>query len=189
MKNILIIIVLCLGNLAYAQIPTTNDNKFHVVSPLKRSTYNGVKIKNIKYRDLKKTLLSKNDPQITHNIQAISTKSAVSTTLVCIGAAVMVAAFVKSVSDISQNNSRPPVRSNPSRTTYNDGSEASSIMVVGALIEVIGSCVNIGNKSLLRKSMLRYNEVNPTAPKTNLSLNIQPVNNRAGVGITLTHKF
>ena len=146
------------------------NGPFIINTPFKKSTYNGVELRSMKHKELKQILLEVNDPVINKKMKAHSAKSAVSTTLMIIGNIVMAAGLV-------------------STSTSGEGSAA---LVAGGGIILLSALVGIGNKGLLKASMLRYNEVRSSS--VSFQLDVQPaINNTAfgktSYGVSLVQKF
>ena len=75
-------------------------------------------------------------------------------------------------------------------TVHGGKSEQSShlgIMVAGVGVELVGAIISSGSKGILKKSMLRYNDI--SHPKTSFNFQIIPVNGKNTFGIGLKKMF
>ncbi|HQV39156.1 MAG: hypothetical protein IPL81_06715 [Flavobacteriales bacterium] len=154
--------LLLLPLLATAQ----QKQQFNVTDPLKHSTYGERPVFGMKGKELKAIFMATGDEQIVRNMRKISTKRAVSLTGIIIGDLVMAGGLAITLSG-------------------NDG--GTGLLAGGAGILLIGAIAGSGQKGLIKRSMLRYNEV--TGGSTSFLPGTTTINGQTALGGTLSFTF
>ena len=153
--------LLLLPFLASAQQKTT----FTINEPFKKSMYGDQRVDQMKYRDLRSIMMATGDDRIARNMRKISGKSAASLTCVVLGNIAMAGGLAFMMAG---------------------GEGATGLLAGGAGIMVVGAIAGSGQRGLLKKSMVRYNEVVGDASFTPGATSM---NGKTVVGGTLTFTF
>ncbi len=138
---------------------------FNVADPYKNSTYGDQRINQMKWKDLKSIMMATGDEQIVRNMRKISGKRAAGVTGIWIGNLAMAGGIALMLAD-------------------SDG--ATGLLLGGAGIMVVGAAAGSGQKGLMKRSMLRYNEV---AGGISFTPGATLIDGQAGFGGMLTLRF
>lgn len=153
--------LLLLPFLASAQQKTT----FTINDPFKKSMYGDQRVSDMKWKDLKSIMMATGDEEVVRNMRKISGKNAASITCIVIGDLMMAGGLAVMLAD---------------------GDGGTGLLAGGAGVLLAGAIAGSGSKGLLKKSMLRYNEI---AGGTSFAPGTTTINGQTGLGATLTFRF
>ena len=138
---------------------------FTITDPAKKSLYGDQRISEMKWKDLKSIMIATGDEEIVRNMRKISGKRAASVTCIVIGNLAMAGGLAMMLAD-------------------SEGS--TGLLVGGAGIMVVGAVAGSGSNGLIKRSMMRYNEINGGA---SFAPGTTSINGQTTLGGTLSFTF
>ena len=156
--------------------------RFIVTDPIYKSTYNGEKVKRMKFKEIKDALLSTGDEQVAHDVQKLASKRSVSgvftwtgIVLVGVGAGMNLASTASDVRTVKTG-----------RTSSGSSGGGLAVLGAGVVLELIGAIAHSGYKRTLKHAIYRHNDV---IGGTSFVPGTTSINGQTALGASLIIRF